>query len=260
MNGDMPYLQRFGLEGRVALVTGARRGLGFEIARALAGSGAHVILAGRDDSGLAASESALISEGLSCSRLAYDMQDFQAVRGAFAQIGARQGRLDILVNAAADRNRKLLAEFSDDEIAHLVSADLTAAIVLCREAARLMVPARYGRIINLTSIAGEVARSGDTVYTAAKHGLTGFVRGLAAEYGPHGITSNAIAPGGFATEANAAAKADPVVGEHFARRTALGRWGEPAEITGAAVFLASEAASYVTGHILFVDGGHTAMM
>lgn len=260
MNGDLPFLSRFALEGRVALVTGARRGLGLEIARALAGSGAHVILAGRDDEALSVNEAALVSEGLSCSRLAFDMLDFPAVRGSFAQIEARHGRLDILVNAAADRNRKLLSEFSDDEIAYLVGADLTAAIVLCREAARLMVPARYGRIINLTSIAGEVARSGDTVYTAAKHGLTGFVRGLAAEYGPHGITSNAIAPGGFATEANAAAKADPEIGAHFARRTALGRWGEPAEIAGAAVFLASEAASYVTGHILFVDGGHTAMM
>ena len=255
-----PYLSRFSLEGRVALVTGARRGLGLEIARALAGSGAHVVIAGRDDAGLAASEALLVSEELSVSRLAFDMLDFGAVRRAIDEIGTRHGRLDILVNAAADRNRKHLAEFSDAEIAHLIGADLTAAIVLCREAARLMVAQRWGRIVNITSIAGEVARPGDTVYTAAKHGLTGFVRGLAAEYGAHGITSNAIAPGGFATEANAAAKADPAIGAHFATRTALGRWGEPAEIAGAAVFLASGAASYVTGHVLFVDGGHTAMM
>lgn len=260
MTAPPPYLTSFSLAGRVALVTGARRGLGFEIARALAGSGAHVVIAGRDDHGLAESESALARAGLSCSRLAFDLMDFAAVRQALAAIGSRHGRLDILVNAAADRNRKRLADFSDEEIVHLVSADLTAAIVLCREAARLMVPARFGRLVNVTSIAGRVARPGDTVYTAAKHGLAGFVRGLAAEYGPYGITSNAIAPGGFATEANAAAKADPEIDAHFARRTALGRWGEPCEIAGAAVFLASEAASYVTGHVLVVDGGHTAMM
>ena len=258
--GHLPHLARFSLEGRVALVTGARRGLGFEIARALAGSGAHVIIAGRDDAGLASSEARLVGDGLSCSRLAFDMLDYAAVKAAVAGVAARHGRLDILVNAAADRNRKPLLELSDEEIQHLVSADLTASIVLCREVARVMKPAGFGRLINVTSIAGHLALPHDTVYAAAKHGLTGFVRGLAVALGSYGITSNAIAPGGFATEANATAMADPVLGPRFAERTALGRWGEPAEIAGAAVFLASEAASYVTGHVLFVDGGHTVMM
>lgn len=256
----MTYLTRFSLEGRVALVTGARRGLGFEIARALAGSGAHVVIAGRDDAGLAEAEGRLAAEGLSASRLAFDLLDHKGVAAALARISKERGRLDILVHAAADRLRKPLLDCSDEEIGHLVNADLTSAIVLCREAARQMVPAGRGRIVAVTSIAGEMARSGDIVYAAAKHGLTGFVRGLAAEFGPHGITANAIAPGGFATEANAAMVADPAVGEHFARRTALGRWGQPEEIAGAAVFLASDAASYVTGHVLFVDGGHRAMM
>src|SRR5690606_40724594 len=102
--------------------------------------------------------------------------------------------------------------------------------------------------------------SGDAVYTAAKAGLTGMVRALAAEYGPHGITSNAIAPGGFATEANAAMLTDPAAARHFATRTPLGRWGQPEEIAGAAVFLASRAASYVNGHVLTVDGGMTISM
>jgi gluconate 5-dehydrogenase len=105
-----------------------------------------------------------------------------------------------------------------------------------------------------------VARAGDAVYTGAKHGLTGMVRALAAEYGPHGITSNAIAPGGFATEANAAILDDPVVLNHFRTRTPLGRWGRPEEIAGAAVFLASDAASYVNGHVLVVDGGMVISM
>ena len=123
-----------------------------------------------------------------------------------------------------------------------------------------MVPQGHGRLIMMTSIAGHVARANDAVYTASKHGLTGLVRALAAEYGRHGITSNAIAPGGFATEANADLIADPKAAEHFAGRSLIGRWGQPREIAGAAVFLASPAASYVTGHVLVVDGGLTTAM
>src|SRR5690606_18815455 len=123
-----------------------------------------------------------------------------------------------------------------------------------------MKPQMRGRLITVTSIAGRVARPGDAVYTTAKAGLTGLVRALAAEYGPHGITSNAIAPGGFATEANANMLADPAAREHFAARTPLGRWGEPREIAGAAVFLASEAASYINGQVIAIDGGMTIAM
>jgi len=117
-----------------------------------------------------------------------------------------------------------------------------------------------GRLISVTSIAGHLASRADSVYTVAKHGLTGMVRGLAAEFGAHGITSNAIAPGGFTTETNAAAFADPRIRDHFMNRTPLGRWGHPDEIAGAAVFLASPAASYVNGHVLVVDGGMSISM
>ena len=119
---------------------------------------------------------------------------------------------------------------------------------------------RHGRLIAVTSIAGQLGRAGDALYASAKHGLSGMVRSLAAEFGPLGITSNAIAPGGFATEANSAALADPAIRAHFASRTPLGRWGEPPEIAGAAVFLASPAASYVNGHVLVVDGGMSTSM
>ena len=124
--------------------------------------------------------------------------------------------------------------------------------------ARLMIPRRSGRIINVTSIAGPLARAGDAAYIAAKGGLTALTRALAAELGPHNITANAIAPGFFATETNAAMVADPELSARFATRVPLGRWGQPREIAGAAVFLASDAASYVSRHVLTVDGGVTA--
>jgi gluconate 5-dehydrogenase len=123
-----------------------------------------------------------------------------------------------------------------------------------------MLPQRSGRMIFVTSIAGQIARSGDAVYTGAKQGVTGMMRALAAEYGPLGINSNAIAPGGVATTVNAAMMADPQAQAHFAKRTPLGRWAQPEEIAGAAVFLASAAASYVNGHVLTVDGGMTIAM
>jgi gluconate 5-dehydrogenase len=255
-----PYLQIFSLEGRIALITGAARGLGFEIALAMAGAGAHVVLNGRDAASLATAVREITSQGESASALAFDIADPAAVRAAFDEIKATYGRLDILVSNAGARNRKPLLDFSDEEIQAMVHANLSAGYVLAREAARLMVPRRSGRMITITSIAGQIARSGDPVYAGAKQGLTGMVRALAAEFGPVGITSNAIAPGGFATEANAAAMADPKIHDHFAKRTPLGRWGRPHEIAGAAVFLASEAASYVNGQVLNIDGGMSIAM
>lgn len=121
-----------------------------------------------------------------------------------------------------------------------------------------MMAAGWGRILNVTSLAGPFARPGDAAYTAAKGGLAALTRALAAELGPYGVTANAVAPGYFVTEANAEMVADPETAAHLRRRTALGRWGRPEEITGAAVFLCSEAAAYVTGQVLAVDGGYSA--
>jgi len=255
-----PYLSAFSLEGKVALVTGSGRGLGLEIARALAGAGAHVLLNGRDAARLDAEAAAIRAAGGAASVLAFDVADRAAVPEAFARIATGFGRLDVLVQNVGQRNRKPLVEFSDAEIDALLNVDLAAALVLAREAARLMLPRRDGRLITVTSVAGHIARANDAVYTAAKAGLTGMTRALAAEYGPAGITSNAIAPGFFATEANAAIFGDPQAAAYFERRTASGRWGRPEEVAGAAVFLASGAASYVNGHVLVVDGGATILM
>lgn len=251
-------LARFSLKDKVALVTGAGRGLGLEIAKALAGAGAHVYVNGRDAGRLAAPVAAIAAEGNSAEALAFDVASESAVVDAFAGIARAHGRLDILVNNVGLRNRKAAMELTLDEVRTLIDADLVSAFLTAREAAKLMITRKWGRIINVTSIAGPLARNGDPAYAAAKAGLAGLTRALAADFGPHEITVNGIAPGFFATETNAAIAADKDLGATYSRRTMLGRWGRPEEISGAAVFLASEAASFVTGHILTVDGGTSA--
>lgn len=248
----------FSLEGKVALVTGSGRGIGLEIARALAGAGAHVLLNGRDADRLREAAADIGTGNVSC--LPFDIADGNAVREAFAVIERKHGRLDVLVQNVGQRNRKPLQDFSDEEIRALIDVDLSSAFILAREAARLMLKQGEGRLIAVTSVAGQIARANDSVYTAAKAGLTGMVRALAAEYGSRNITSNAIAPGFFATETNLAIANDPEKGAYFANRTPMGRWGQPSELGGAAVFLASPAASYVNGHTLVVDGGATILM
>src|SRR5258708_18753500 len=254
----LPTLEQFALTGKTALVTGAGSGLGFEIAKAMSGAGAYVVINGRDPDRLDAAALAIAATGAGTVATApFDIAGRGALAAAFAAIGPG---LDILVNTVGQRNRKALLDFADDEIRLLLETDLVAALILAREAARLMLPKGSGRLITITSIAGRVARANDAVYTAAKSGLDGLVRALAAEFGPHGITSNGIAPGFFATETNAAMVADPNVSAYFEKRTPMGRWGRPEEIAGAAVFLASDAASYVNGHVLTVDGGATIFM
>jgi gluconate 5-dehydrogenase len=261
MSAPPPPAQLFDLSGQVALVTGASRGLGWAMARALAAAGALVVLNSRDQAALAQRQAELAGWGLAGDVAAFDVADAAAATASVAAVGARHGRLDILISNAGTTVRKPLLEQTEADWRQVLETDLTASWRLAREAARLMIPAGYGRIVLVGSINGAVARPGITPYVAAKTGLHGLARGLAADLAPHGITVNALAPGYFTTDGNSGLRAsDPGFQPRIAGRTPAGRWGEPAELGAAAVYLASRAAGFTTGGVLTVDGGLTAVI
>lgn len=252
----MSHAPDFSLRGKHALITGSTQGLGLAMARAFAASGAHVTINGRHPERAQNVAQGIVDQGGSADTWVQDLGELSSLQAAYQDLCKRGSIPDILVNNVGIRQRKTLAQASLDEIIELMHVDLVASVQLSRLAAQaLRAENRTGRIITLTSIAGKLARYGDAIYPIAKQGLSGLVRALAVEYGPHGITSNGIAPGTFATESNAALAADPVKGPIVLGRNPLGRWAHPEEITGAAVFLASSASSYVNGHIIVVDGG-----
>jgi gluconate 5-dehydrogenase len=248
----------FDLGGRLALVTGGGSGLGFAIARGLAGAGARVVLNGRQRDKLHAAAAALQRDGITAEIAPFDVTDATAVDTAVAAIAHDLGPIDILVNNAAINQRQPLEQFTLADWRLLQATNLDGPFLVTRAVLPAMKARRSGKIINICSIASDLGRPNIVAYAASKGGVKMLTRALAVELAPHNVQVNGIAPGFFSTEMNAALIADAEFSAWVARRTPAGRWGEPAEIAGAAVFLASSAADYVTGHLLYVDGGFSA--
>jgi len=248
---------KFDLSGRVALVTGAARGLGAAASVALAEAGATIAMADIEETGLAARQAAFDERGWAASSHALDVADEIAIGRVVDDILSRHGRIDILINNAGMILRKPLVETTAAEFRRVLDVNLVSMLVLSGAVSKTMIEQKYGRIINLSSIMGHIGRAGQATYVAAKHGVVGLTKSIAAEFGPYGITSNAIAPGYFYTEMNRQILDDQAFHDSVIARTPLRRWAEPEELGGTLVYLASPAAAYVTGQTILLDGGMT---
>ena len=245
----------FDLSGKVALITGAYRGLGFAIAQGLGRAGATVVLNGRRFEAVEPAARALTAQSLKASTAIFDVTDREAVLAAVTAIESEHGRIDVLVNNAGIQRRGALADFSKQDWDDIIATNLTAPFVMSQAVLPGMIARKNGKIVHIASLMSELARPSVVPYTAAKGGVRQLTRGMAVELAPHNIQVNAIAPGYFATEMNRALIDDAEFNAWVCKRTPAGRWGQPDELAGIAVFLASSASNYMTGQMLIVDGG-----
>jgi NAD(P)-dependent dehydrogenase (short-subunit alcohol dehydrogenase family) len=248
----------FDLEGRVALVTGASSGIGREIALALAEAGAAVVLVARRGTQLAATCARIEEAGGRAAALEADLADREQLRQAAVRAAGSFGAPDILVNAAGINIRKPMLEVSEADWDAVLAINLDAPFLLAQALAPAMIAKGWGRIINIASLQSQRALPLGASYGASKGGVAQLTRAQAEAFSRHGVNANAIAPGFFATELTAPVVADAARWKKMAESTFIGRNGELADLRGAAVFLASPASDYVTGQILFVDGGFSA--
>ncbi|MGE0802525.1 MAG: SDR family oxidoreductase [Lautropia sp.] len=260
MFATRPALAQFDLTGRLALITGSSAGIGYAIARALGHAGATVVLNGRDAGRLEAAVAALAAEGIAVHRHGFDVTNRGAVAAAVDAIEAEIGPIAILVNNAGIQRRGPLEDYPADTWRELMQTNLDSVFFVGQAVARKMIARRHGRIINICSVQSELGRPGIAPYAASKGAIKMLTKGMAIDWGKYGLTVNGIGPGYFATELNAALVRDERFSGWLIDRTPSGRWGRVDELGGAAIFLASDAASFVNGHVLYVDGGVTARL
>ena len=253
-------LSLFSLAGKIALVTGSGQGIGLALAEGLSDAGAHVVLNGRDKAKLERAQQALAAAGRKASIAPFDVTDQKAVETGVAMIEAEIGPIDILINNAGMQKRAPITEVPVDGWHDVINTNLHSVFYVTQAVTKRMVPRKRGKIISIGSVMSELGRATIIPYTASKGAVKMMTRGLAAELGKHNIQANAIGPGYFATEINAALIADEAFSSWVCNRTPAGRWGETKELAGAAIFLSSEASDYVNGHLLMVDGGLTSVV
>jgi NAD(P)-dependent dehydrogenase (short-subunit alcohol dehydrogenase family) len=252
-------MERFRLDGRVALVTGGTKGLGREIARALAEAGADVVVAARDGEAATRAAGELArATGQKTLGIAADVAVAAQVNAMVERVLGSLGRIDILVNNAGINIRGPIEELDEAAWDAVLDTNLKGPWLCCRAVAGPMKARKWGRVINVSSMLSEISLPGRTPYASSKGGLTLLTKTLALEWARDGINVNALCPGPFATEINTPLLNDPAARAQMEANVPLARWGDPVELGPAAVFLASEASSFMTGATLFIDGGYTA--
>ncbi|WP_226503871.1 glucose 1-dehydrogenase [Pseudomonas sp. MWU16-30317] len=253
-----PLQARFSLEGQVALITGASRGIGLAMAKGLADAGAKVVLAARDPDTLANAQADIQRNGGRCSTLVLDVNDSTSRERAFVELQTREGRLDILINNAGVEHVQASLELDEATWDMIVDTNLKGAFFCAQAAARLMQANGGGSILNLCSLTSEVGVPGATPYGASKSGLLGMTRALATEWAALGIRVNGIGPGYFRTELTEVFCQNDDWRQSMQAKIPLARFGNLEDLAGAAIFFCSPAASYITGQVLYIDGGYLA--
>ncbi|WP_136440627.1 SDR family oxidoreductase [Pacificoceanicola onchidii] len=253
-------MQLFDLSGRRALVTGSSMGIGRALARGLSEAGASLVLNARNAERLEETAESLRGEGARVDTLPFDVTDSAAARAAIDGYEAEHGAIDILVNNAGMQHRTPLEDFPADAFDTLMRTNVNSVFYVGQAAARHMIKRGRGKIINIASVQTALARPGIAPYTTSKGAVANLTKGMATDWARHGLNCNAIAPGYFDTPLNAALVADPEFSAWLEKRTPAGRWGRVEELVGACIYLSSDAASFVNGHTLFVDGGITASL
>jgi len=260
MSAVRTTLSVFDLSGRRALITGSSKGIGLALARGLAGAGAEIILNGRDAGRVSDTAAQLRTGGLIVHELPFDVTDHDAARAAVDGFESDTGAIHILVNNAGMQHRSPLEDFDPREFETLMRTNVNSVFNVGQAVARHMIRRASGRIVNICSVQSALARPGIAPYTASKGAVANLTKGMATDWAKHGLQINGLAPGYFKTELTAALVADDTFTDWLSKRTPAARWGEVEELVGAAIFLSSDAASFVNGHILYVDGGITASL